>query len=95
MVTIADGILPWIPCKFLARLAGGGRSFVRKWGLTCVILLRWLEWGNPTILNLEKNVSTLSPELAIVPEDYEDKVCLLRFSSRGAFFLLLKKCSNR
>jgi len=46
---------------------------------------RWLEWGNPTILNLDKNVSNLSPELAIIPEDYDDKVSLLRFSSRGAF----------
>jgi len=50
-----------------------------------VISLRWLEWGNPTILNLGQNVNTSNPELAIIPEDYQDKVCILRFS-RGVFF---------
>ncbi|CUS12602.1 unnamed protein product [Tuber aestivum] len=41
-----------------------------RWDIA--MLPMWLEWGNPIILNLDKNVSTLSPELAIVPEDYQN-----------------------
>lgn len=55
--------------------AGVVRSLVSKWDLTCVISLRWLEWGNPTILNLGQDVNTSNPELAIISEDYQDKVC--------------------
>ncbi|CAZ85230.1 unnamed protein product [Tuber melanosporum] len=37
----------------------------------------WLEWGNPTILNLDKNVSNMSQELSIVPEDYQNRWVVL------------------
>jgi len=46
-----------------------------RWDIA--MLPMWLEWGNPTILNLGQNVNTSNPELAIIPEDYQDKWVVL------------------
>ncbi|RPA94820.1 Cupredoxin [Choiromyces venosus 120613-1] len=46
-----------------------------RWDIS--MLPMWLDWGNPTILNLDRNVSSMSQELAIVPEDYQDKWVVL------------------
>lgn len=35
---------------------------------------RWLDWGNPTILNVGGNINNMSQELAIIPEDYVNQV---------------------